>query len=329
MKIKALLLFLFIAPMAFAQNMVTFRVNMNEYTGTYTNVNVNGTFNGWCGGCALMADDNADGIYELAVDLASGSQEFKFTLDGWTEQEMFTPGAPCTFTTGAFTNRFTDVTGDVVLDAYCWESCGPCGTTATSVEVTFQVDMNDYTGTFAVVNLNGTFNGWCGGCAPMADDNGDGIYDITVNLLTGATEYKFTVDGWSDDEILTEGLPCTMTTDGFTNRVLDVSVETTLPVVCWESCEACTPSGLNARNRNGFKIFPNPSNGLFVISTDVHPNDIQAMRVFSYTGAIQYQERFSNGLPANFNLSGLQQGLYLIELQSKKGVSTQTLMIGH
>lgn len=30
---------------------VTFKVNMNEVAAAYTTPEVNGTFNGWCGGC--------------------------------------------------------------------------------------------------------------------------------------------------------------------------------------------------------------------------------------------------------------------------------------
>ena len=34
--------------------------------------------------------------------------------------------------------------------------------------VTFQVDLNNYTGSFTTANVNGTFNAWCGACNPTA-----------------------------------------------------------------------------------------------------------------------------------------------------------------
>ena len=56
---------------------------MSEYTGSYGAVNLNGSFNGWCGSCAEMTDDDADGVYELAIELDDEmSYEYKFTLDG-------------------------------------------------------------------------------------------------------------------------------------------------------------------------------------------------------------------------------------------------------
>ena len=73
---------------AFAQNLVVFQVDMNDYSGSYGQVNLNGGFNGWCGGCAVMTDDDGDNVYQLEVDLAPGTYEYKFTLDGWSQQEM-------------------------------------------------------------------------------------------------------------------------------------------------------------------------------------------------------------------------------------------------
>ncbi|MFM8977305.1 MAG: hypothetical protein ACKOJE_04560, partial [Bacteroidota bacterium] len=45
----------------------------------------------------------------------------------------------------------------------------------------------------STVHINGTFNGWCGSCNTMTDANNDSIYEITLPLLAGAIEYKFTV----------------------------------------------------------------------------------------------------------------------------------------
>ena len=64
---------------------------------------------------------------------------------------------------------------------------------ADQVDVTFQVDLNDYSGAYGTVNLNGSFNGWCGACAAMTDVNADGVYDLTISLAPGTYEYKFTL----------------------------------------------------------------------------------------------------------------------------------------
>ena len=109
--------------------------------------------------------------------------------------------------------------------------------------MSFSVDMAGYDGSYGMVNLNGSFNGWCGDCTPMSDDDGDGVYEVTVALPLGTIEYKFTVDGWTDQENFTPGDACTSTIDGFTNRTHDVAGSSALDVVCWESCEACPTQG--------------------------------------------------------------------------------------
>ena len=106
-------------------------------------------------------------------------------------------------------------------------------------DVTFRVDMAGYEGTYGTVNLNGSFAGWCGGCIEMLDNDGDGIYEISVALAEDTVEYKFTVDGWTDQEQFVGGESCTSTIDGFTNRSLIVAGEAILDVVCWNSCDAC------------------------------------------------------------------------------------------
>ena len=113
---------------------------------------------------------------------------------------------------------------------------------AQTVNVTFQVDMNNYTGTFTTPELNGTFNNWCGNCSAMSDSNGDDIWDVTVALTPGDTiEYKFSHDSWTGQETNDPTASCTNGNAQYTNRVLIIpSATTTLPVVCWGSCDPCS-----------------------------------------------------------------------------------------
>jgi len=108
-----------------------------------------------------------------------------------------------------------------------------CGTMAMAqtYNVTFQVDMNTQTG-FTTPEVNGSFNNWCGSCAPMSDPDGDGVWTLTIPLTAGSYEYKFSADNWGTQEMLLQGSPCTVTNFGFTNRTLSVTADATLPVVC-------------------------------------------------------------------------------------------------
>lgn len=114
--------------------------------------------------------------------------------------------------------------------------------------VTFQLDMNDYTGSYIVPEVNGTFNDWCGACNPMTDPDGDGIYSATLTLPLGTYEYKYSLDNWAVAENFSPGEPCTNTTNELTNRIITIDSATLLPEVCWNSCSACPTSECQSPN---------------------------------------------------------------------------------
>lgn len=217
---------------------ITFQVDMNNVTEGFTTPEVNGNFNGWCGGCAPMTDGDGDGIWEVTIALAAGTYEYKFAADGWTIQESLAEGSACTITSFGFTNRLLEVSGDAVLDPVCWGSCSLCDEIIT-YDVTFSVNMNEVADPFTTPEVNGNFAGWCGGCYPLSDEDGDGIWETTIALEPGTYEYKFAYDSWTGSENLAEGSPCTLTTGGFTNRVIDVTADAVLGTVCWGSCDNC------------------------------------------------------------------------------------------
>jgi hypothetical protein len=210
---------------------ITFQVDMNSQTG-FTTPEINGTFNSWCGSCAPMSDANGDGIWEITIPLSAGNYEYKFSADSWAMQENLIAGSACTVTNGNFTNRSLVVTGDAVLPVVCWGACVTCDQVIPSYNVTFLVDMTQQTG-FTTPELNGSFNSWCGNCTQMSDANGDGIWEVTLNLQQGSYEYKFSADNWTTQESLTAGSSCTITTGSFTNRILNFESDTVLTAVCW------------------------------------------------------------------------------------------------
>ncbi len=106
--------------------------------------------------------------------------------------------------------------------------------------VTFQVDMNDYAGSFTTVYVSGDFNGWSGNANAMSDPNSDGVWEVSLPLTNDSIEFKYTLDNWAGQENLTAGTSCTKTSFGFTNRFLVITSNVTLPVNCYESCGACT-----------------------------------------------------------------------------------------
>ena len=334
MKKITLLLVLFIPFLGISQYNITFQVDMNQYSG-FTTPEVNGEFNNWCGNCAPMSDVNADGIWDITVPITADSIEYKFSHDNWAGQETLTPGSPCTKTSGSFTNRFLVITGDTTLPAVCWESCAPCTGSPTNADVTFQVDLSQYTGgSFSQVNLNGTFNNWCGSCAVMTDADNDMIYELTVNVSTLDTlEFKYTLDGWTTEEQLTSGDPCTKTTVDagvtYVNRMLVASTDTTLPPVCWESCATCSGIGIEESNWiKNLAISPNPNNGLFTIVGSIESTTEINIVISDIQGRAVYTDRISdNRLDKAINLSNLSSGLYIVNLFSELGTTTEKIII--
>ena len=205
-KIYALLM-LCLPMLGFAQKDVTFIVDMRDYSGSYTTVNLNGDFNSWCGTCNPMADADGDSIWTVTLPLTADSIEYKFTLDGWTGQENLTSGSACTKTTGIYTNRFAAFTGDTILPGVAWESCDA---KAGQVYLTMQVNMS-----YQAVDSTGVFLAGGGNFGTPGDNEmhpiGDSIYSITVAKDTGFTSFFTFTNGacpsWGCKENLA-GKPC-------------------------------------------------------------------------------------------------------------------------
>ncbi len=108
-------------------------------------------------------------------------------------------------------------------------------------EVTFQVNMNKVTSAFTTPEVNATFNNWCGNCDAMSDADGDNIWDITVTLPVGDTiEFKYSADGWTIQETLSNQGSCVIQVGQFVNRIMTIpAADTIIPVVCWGECDDC------------------------------------------------------------------------------------------
>jgi len=198
----------------------------------------------------------------------------------------------------------------------------------STADVTFKVDMDGYTGTYTTVNLNGVFNGWCGSCAEMTDDDADNVYELTVNVSTGTIEYKFTVDGWDDQEMFTEGDPCTSTIDGFTNRTLNVEGDVVLDVVCWNSCASCVVGVEENIWLQDFTVSPNPSNGIINLKASLSLYSNVVITITDIQGKVVYQSSDSAiELNQNINLSDVEAGIYFINMSSQYGSLSEKIFV--
>lgn len=304
---------------------VTFRVDMSDFSGTFTTMELNGTFNDWCGNCAPMTNVG-NNIWEITLDLPQGPIEYKFSFDNWAGQEMLIEGMPCTVTNFGFTNRTYNVTGDATLPLVCFGSCQACGQGPATRNITFRVDMSQYTGTYTTPEVNGTFNNWCGNCAPMTNIGND-VWELTIPLMDGNYLYKFSYDNWAGQETLTPGSACTFTEDVFTNRTLTVSADATLTTVCWGSCAACV-SSVAENQLEALAIYPNPSNGTIHIQGvldasqyTIQISDLNGRKVFESI------ETSAGQLNSTLNLNNIESGIYTMQIITNSGSRVEKLSI--
>ena len=236
---------------------VTFSVNTENIEVGANGIYVGGGVLGGSDAYAL-SDDDGDGVWVTTIALApgtTGNYIFFNSPNGssdWGTKENLN-GQDCADPAN-YDDRILDPVGeeDYTL-LHCFGECsgngtGECPAPATTYDVTFNVNMSNYPGGLAdsdVVYLNGNFVGWCGDCTPMNDDDGDGIWTVTVALEDGDYEYKFTINGWSVQEEFgsigaVEG--CTVTDGTYTNRAFTVAgADMTLETVFWNLCPGETP----------------------------------------------------------------------------------------
>ena len=299
---------------------ITFQVDMNYQQG-FNTPELNGTFNNWCGNCAQMSDDNADGIWDITIQLYAGTYEYKFSYDNWGGSETLEPGSSCTVTNGQFTNRFLNVQDDMVLDVVCWEECGEC-IPPTPMDVTFNLDLSNTAATS--VEIAGDFNAFCDGCAPLTQGN-NGIWSVTLPLLQGVYEYYFTLNNGTVEENLEEST-CTVNTPGGVHRIITITESTNIPLVCWEACTDCS-LGLSELDSSKITFFPNPADEKLQIN---FPNNSTGyVRLIDSTGKIIIENKLNNQSTNTVDTSTLQEGVYLLELISNTGIQTEKIIINH
>lgn len=187
---------------------VTFTFRPGGSPGT---VHLAGTFNGWNASQYLMSDEDGDGIYEITVPLEQGRHQYKFVIDGvWredpTSREYVDDGH------GGRNSILEVPTGEAAMTVGVGAEAAAAGAeprkAATqpeevsapgrgAVDVTF---IYRPSGSPGAVYLAGTFNGWNSTKDLMSDEDGDGVWEITLSLEPGRHQYKFVYDGiWYED----------------------------------------------------------------------------------------------------------------------------------
>ena len=132
-------------------------------------------------------------------------------------------------------------------------------TSVFAVNVTLNLDMENVTVSDEGVHVAGSFQGWDAGATALTDDDGDGVYTVTIDMSSVAddTVYFKYINGnaWGGDEGVSD--PVCGGAGGFgSDRWLAVpSEDTTLDPVCFSECIGCDESYVHfVVDASGFDI---------------------------------------------------------------------------
>ena len=305
---------------------VTFSVNTADIE-----VEENGIFlgGGVLGGSDeyAMSDDDQDGTWTVTISLLEGTQGNYTFFNGPSSSGDWGSGENLAGQECADPENFNDrilqpITADTTL-LHCFNSCDTDGTCSSSTAVTFSVDMSQYgLADGDTVHVNGEFTGWCGSCENvMSDSDGDGIYNLTMDLNPGIYFWKFSINAWGDQETFSEAIDgCTAENNGNFDRQIVVGDDAQTESWVWNTCNALSTVDIPLLD---MRIYPNPTKESYVtIQTPV--NGVKYVEVFDITGKRLINTSLSKDI---LDVSSISSGLYLVKVTVEGQSKTSKLII--
>ena len=203
-------------------------------------VRMTGPFWGWDPNAGPVAVDNSNGTYTFTLSPAPGADmEYLISVDGVQENliSAMQNGGTCAPVTdySNYANRKWATT-DPLSISNVYGQCGPC---AVSNNLELIIDVcgalpNE-------VRITGPFWGWDPAGGPIASDNGNGTWSVTLTPPTADMQYLVIVDGVQENLIqdMVNGGSCAPITDYFSyaNRVW----LTTDPLTVNVNYDRCVP----------------------------------------------------------------------------------------
>ena len=312
---------------------VTFVLDMNEITDPFTLPHVSGTFNGWSGDANPMSDMDGDGVWEATLTIPVGVHEFKFTADNWTIQEEFSGLDECTVTDGPYTNRSLVVTGDATVGTYCWNSCYACGEgRMLTFELGFDGENNVPSPDGVWLAGGGNFDN-PGGRFQMFDDDGDGVYTITMERGVGFESFYTFANGNCPDYSCKEdisGQDCA-NPNNYNDRLLpaisDDTVISTCFAICTEDTNCAIDNTTEIAQSDLFELSPSPVTTEALIRFNTTLNKEGMLQIVNLNGQLissRVIAPFTDALTLDMN--DLSAGMYLVQLTVDNQVYTEKII---
>ncbi len=176
---------------------------------------------------------------------------------------------------------------------------------------------------------NGTWQysraGWCPGSIARPFD-----YDLTPFVATNSIALKYVFYEQYIDQChpnnpnCVTGSTCTDCNDGF-NPQLDVACH----IVNFFDAPPPNPEILEITeliNKYAIEVYPNPSNGIFNISSDNKLDKVSTVEIYNLMGnaVMKFQWKGEN---TAFNLSNLAKGIYIMKISNKDVLAVKKLIL--
>lgn len=313
---------------------ISFKVDMNQYAENFDQVYLSGTFNNWSGDANPLEDPDFDGIWEGSITVPNGLYEYKVTLDNWLAQEQFTGAEECTKKdpSGQFVNRLLAVSSNTELPKFCFNSCYACG---EEVLIHFKLGMGGVTPNPDGVWLAGGGNfDVPGGKYEMSDNDGDGIYEITVPRLRNFSSHYTFANGpcadYSCKENL-EGLECG-DPNSFNDRFLPAVTENTEVATCFGTCatnaECTTASFTPSADPKVFTLRGNPPvNGVSQLDFSTDTREDKIVTLSDALGNVVYRWTVPAGQTEwSMQTQNLPSGMYQVTVTTGSRFFTRKLV---
>ncbi|WNJ20880.1 T9SS type A sorting domain-containing protein [Pontibacter sp. G13] len=302
-----------------AQVDITLQVDMSNEIVSSDGVHIAGNFNGWSTDATPMADQG-NGIYAATLSVDPGNDvEYKF-LNGntWGAEEA----APAACTIGGSNRIFTVPAANDTLEIVPFNGCPEVVATK---HVIFSVNMADQTVDANGVHIAGNFQGWSPDASQLTQVN-DSIYqfeqDVLASILT--IQFKF-INGnaWGGDEIAPQ--PCGMDNG---NRFWTLDTDTVnLPTYYFGSCEETLETSTSLSKQfvpSIFIVSPSPAHQQATLRLEAAGMNEARITVLNLQGQTVWEQAFAQvgeSLTQNWDVSNWSTGIYLVRVESAKGVS--------
>lgn len=314
---------------------VTFRVDMSNETVSADGVHMAGAFQGWDPSATELLDDDTDDIYEVTLDIAPGTYEYKFINgDSWDAPDVNEqPPAECNVNN----NREITIGTDPMTVTFCFNQCTEtCVADPDPADITFRVNMMEETVSADGVWLIGGFTDpqWQAGATEMTDDDTDGIYEATLNV-SGSAEifYKFTngdpypdgnVDPTVEEMADFETLGCGISNGigGWNRTHVRSGSDEVLDVVCYDDCEDCVV-GLGESSAVSFVVYPNPATD----NINVVVEGAGLLQVFNTIGQLVETISVLNSGIISIDSSDWERGMYTLKMISNQEMATKNVVL--